>query len=446
MGEIAFSYDEMMKWVFEIGRERDKTTANNNKKIAHDFIWPFTNGTITIDRMDAIRNGIYAHYNGPKSESSRKKALGVTKRFLNNFFDDDMSRFVKRLEQNKPRSSLRLNQRILEDEDIRNVIKRIQRDEDRIDIKKQHCALFTFLAYTGMRPATAQKLKVGDFREALTTKKPCLIIDSKIDKTLTEHYVPLHPVVVKVLGEVIEGKGDNEPVFTSYTLLQRLLRGSQTPMINQPKLKVEVRDCRKFMIQKSKVELKLNPEILNYIVGHNLGGIDPKYYTGYKREVFYDEYMAAWGPIDLIDGLEPRNGESPMLEVIQSLESTIADVESGQTTEEILTKIEDTITNTSNLISQVREYNRGREDKIDFPAELPSMKSIRLWIMADTATREIYQSQDGVEECRKTIAHEYFHKYYNIYYDLRQNCISRGLLVEKIVSGDPDNRNVVYIR
>ena len=372
MGDITFTYDEMMKWVEEIGKERHRTTANNNLKVATEFIWPFTNGVITNDTIDAIRNGIFDHYNGPKGGDSRKKALGVVKRFLNAFFDEDTARFVKRLEQNKPRLPRRMNKRILEDGDIRNIINSIQRDEERPEIRQQHCALLTFLTYTGMRPASAIRLKVGNIRDAIQKDKPCLLVDDSIDKTFTEHYVPLHPVVVKILGDVIDGRADIEPVFTSYTLLQRFLKDHPTPMINQPSLKVEVRDCRKYMIQKSKVALKLNPEILDYIVSHNTSSLDRKHYTGYKPEVFYDEYMASWRSVNLLDDHTTTDTEEKPPSESQRFEKEIA--EKRKMLEAIKAEPEE------NIQADQDRYERFLEEERIKDAEIHSLiqESIRL--------------------------------------------------------------------
>lgn len=186
-----------------------------------------------------------------------------------------------------------------------------------------------------MRPASAIELKVSDVRDAVKMDKPYLVVGFDDDKTLTEHYVPLHPDVVKVLAGVIDGKADNEPLFTSYTLLQRLLKEHPTPMINQSSLKVEVRDLRKFMIQKSKVELKLNPDILNYIVSHNLGSLDWKYYQNFKAEVFYDEYMASWGPVNLLDDIVGNEAEDFADEINYSTVIEDLTITEGSLTKEI---------------------------------------------------------------------------------------------------------------
>jgi hypothetical protein len=213
-----------------------------------------------------------------------------------------------------------------------------------------------------MRQATAGKLKVGDIRAALKSDKPCLLVDSRIDKTYTEHYVPLHPVVVKILGEVTDGKADDEQVFTSYTLLQRLLKDHPTPMINQPSLKVEVRDLRKFMIQKSKVELKLNPDIINYVVSHNLGSLDWKYYQNFKPEVFYDEYMTSWGSVNLLGGDATTDTPEKPLTQEEILEKDIA--EKRKMLEAIKAEPEGNIQADLDRYDQFVEEERLKDDEI----------------------------------------------------------------------------------
>ena len=66
--------------------------------------------------------------------------------------------------------------------------------------------------------STAAMLKptVGQFREALKMDKHVVRITAKQCKIIFEHYRPLHPVVIAAVRSLIEGRGDNERVF-SYT-------------------------------------------------------------------------------------------------------------------------------------------------------------------------------------------------------------------------------------
>jgi len=61
--------------------------------------------------------------------------------------------------------------------------------------------------------ATLANLTVGQFREALKSKKPVLHVESSQDKIRMEHYVPLHPQVVTAVQPLLEGHKNEERVF-----------------------------------------------------------------------------------------------------------------------------------------------------------------------------------------------------------------------------------------
>ncbi len=65
-------------------------------------------------------------------------------------------------------------------------------------------AMVIFGAYTGQRrTSTTSRLTVGQFREALTYDKPVLHVKPEQDKIRMEHYVPLHPRVVKAVHPLL---------------------------------------------------------------------------------------------------------------------------------------------------------------------------------------------------------------------------------------------------
>gem|GEM_PF-2083020 len=67
-----------------------------------------------------------------------------------------------------------------------------------------------------MRPITIQRLTSGQFRTALNEEKPVLHVLAEQEKSRVEHYVPLHPSVVRAISEVLAhdfGEKDGREAF-----------------------------------------------------------------------------------------------------------------------------------------------------------------------------------------------------------------------------------------
>lgn len=111
-----------------------------------------------------------------------------------------------------------ITNRIVRTDDINNVLRYIKKSESRGDISSersaQYSAFVLFGAYTGQRSmATMKKLTVGQLREALWAPKPVLRVEPSQDKIRMEHYVPLHPQVVKAIQPLLEGRQHDELMF-----------------------------------------------------------------------------------------------------------------------------------------------------------------------------------------------------------------------------------------
>jgi integrase len=108
--------------------------------------------------------------------------------------------------------------RIVTKEDIEHVLDHIRSAECRGIIgrpRAEHYTAFTvFGAFTGQRSmATMMKLTVGQLRESLRDAKPVLRVEPSQDKIKMEHYVPLHPQVIKSIQPLLRGRRDAELMF-----------------------------------------------------------------------------------------------------------------------------------------------------------------------------------------------------------------------------------------
>jgi len=119
--------------------------------------------------------------------------------------------------------------RIITKQDIENILAYIQttRNQSRISqVRAQHYVAFIlFGAYTGQRSmATMMKLTVGQVRQALRMEKPVVHVQASQDKIRMEHYVPLHPELVKILQPLVDEKADDELLFRYHSVLMWLKR------------------------------------------------------------------------------------------------------------------------------------------------------------------------------------------------------------------------------
>jgi integrase len=171
----------------------DKTIYRIDK--AAELFWNVTNGTVSKEHMDVLRQSILNKY---QSEDSKGKMLAFAKAFLKYLAKIKLDTRYHAFEifLDKPKSLKKrknVTSRIITKDDIENIlayIKKSQRDgyisRDRA---LKNVAFVLFGAYTGQRSlATISRLTVEQFRDALRSEKPVLHVRSSQDKIKMEQY------------------------------------------------------------------------------------------------------------------------------------------------------------------------------------------------------------------------------------------------------------------
>ena len=119
--------------------------------------------------------------------------------------------------------------RIVTKGDIENVLGHISSAEKNGSINSHranhYTAFILFGAFTGQRSlSTIAKLKVGQFREALKSEKPCIEVRSFQDKIKMQYYVPLHLQVTRTIKPLLGNRDDEEPLFEYNSFVMWLKR------------------------------------------------------------------------------------------------------------------------------------------------------------------------------------------------------------------------------
>jgi len=141
------------------------------------------------------------------------------------------------------------------------------------------------------------RLTVGQFRAALQSEKPVLHVDSSQDKIKMEHYVPLHPQVINSLKLVLDGRGDDEPMFAYNSVNQRIKR--QKIALSRIKNHFVLGDLRKFAEQYGDV-IQWEQSNRAYILTHGVSGVEWTHYRHPLPEYVYDVYMQYWSDVALL--------------------------------------------------------------------------------------------------------------------------------------------------
>jgi hypothetical protein len=191
--------------------------------------------------------------------------------------------------------------RVMDSEDITTVIQSIKdtsiTDGRKPNWKENYIATILFLAYTGQRAYTTSRLTAGQMRIALASNPPILTVEAEQDKLKMAHYVPLHPVLIPHIKDLIANKQDDVRVFDIFQL-QKWLYLHQQPLKHVAG-KLEVKDLRKFFEQKSD-ELGFTDANKNYIMSHGVSSINWTSYKAFLPENVYAVYMKYWGAVALI--------------------------------------------------------------------------------------------------------------------------------------------------
>ncbi len=192
-----------------------------------------------------------------------------------------------------------MTSRIVTRADIDRVLTYIRRARAKNEILSERALQYTAFvmlgAYTGQRSlSTIARLTVGQLREALSKDKPVLHVTAQQDKIRMEHYVPLHPVVVRALKQLFDGKKDAELLF-EYNSFQMWVK-RQRISISRFKGHFVLGDLRKFAEQHGDV-IGLEQSNRAYILTHGVSGVDWAHYKHPLPEHVYDTYMRYWGDV-----------------------------------------------------------------------------------------------------------------------------------------------------
>lgn len=161
---------------------------------AAKMFWQATLGMISQNTLEQLRTETLQRY---RSWWSHSKTLSFAKSFLSYLTKTKLDTRYLAFEvflamPKKVRVRKAVTSRIITEADIRNVLSHIKRAEQDGKISKRRslqCTAFIVLgAYTGQRTmATMSRLKVGQFRAALQTEKPVLLVNAEQDKIRMQH-------------------------------------------------------------------------------------------------------------------------------------------------------------------------------------------------------------------------------------------------------------------
>jgi len=265
---------------------------------ASKAIWEIIRGTISKESIDELRLHVLNKY---KSEWSHSKVLGFTKAYLKFLTKARLDTryhsfeiFLERPRAIKARNNV--TSRIVTKEDIENVLSHIRNAEKggliSGDRSQQYTAFILFGAFSGQRSlATIAKLKVGQFKEALQSNKPCIEVLSSQDKIKMQHYVPIHPQISQAIQSLLDRRSDHEMLF-EYNSLVMWVKRQKIPLTRIAN-HFTLGDLRKFTEQYGDI-IGWDQSNRAYIMTHGVSGIDWKHYKHPLPENVYDVYMQYW--------------------------------------------------------------------------------------------------------------------------------------------------------
>lgn len=328
MTDVTFTQDDLVTCVDQLSRGRHKATGQANARFAYEFVWPYSNGTINRDTLNEILDRLYKHY---PSYSSRDKANLFVKNFLEFLEDEkgyDLKKYLKIVKGYKPKKPRALNKFNIDDHDVLNLINHIKENQAHLADSQQAITQALFLAFTGMRQETSDRLRVKDVRTALNLAPyPSLLINSDIDKVDMEHYVPIHPVLVPLLEQIVTGKDDDQLIFESKRLYT-FLYNHPLPCVDKQTGNFQPRFLRKYFTQKSDA-IHMDRDVSDYIQSHNMSSVLWESYKNYTYEEIYERYASTWCnfPLHLVIPAEfiQSDPTGKPLTQIEILEKEIAD-------------------------------------------------------------------------------------------------------------------------
>jgi integrase len=266
--------------------------------------WHATCGVISQATLEQFRTATFKKY---WSEWSHSKTLAFARAFLRyltkikldiryNAFEVFLDR-PKALKERK-----NITTRIITKTDIENILSYIKRSQLDGYISRnralQYAAFVVFGVYTGQRSlATISRLTVEQFRNALRYEKPSLHVKHSQDKIKMEHYVPLHPQVIRVLQPLLDGRGDDKPMFTYNSFNQWIKR--QKILLSRISGHFVLGDLRKFAEQHGDI-IQWDQSNRAYILTHGVSGVEWAHYRHPLPEHVYDVYMKYWAAVSFM--------------------------------------------------------------------------------------------------------------------------------------------------
>jgi len=192
-----------------------------------------------------------------------------------------------------------ITNRIVTKEDIENVLTVIRQAKHNNEIGHNQSLQFTapvlFGAYTGQRSySTIKRLTVGQFKEALRDEKPVLHVQSDQDKIRMAHYCSLHPQVIEAILPLVDGRVNDEPMFT-HLVFERWVKLKKI-QLSRSNFYFTLGDLRKFSEQWGDV-IGWNESNRAYILTHGVRGVEWTHYLHPLPEFVYDVYMKNWNDV-----------------------------------------------------------------------------------------------------------------------------------------------------
>ncbi len=277
----------------------NKNTINIIKKVGLE-IWSNLNGVINTTTLGNLSDFFITKC---KSTSALEKCFNYTRAFFNYLYKLTMNpkilSYHSIFERPKNRQTIKLlTSRIIVQEDIEAALNTIDNDPELSETRKLNFrTAILFLSFSGQRTITTSRLTVSQFKTALARELPVLTVRAEQDKIRMEHYVPLHPVLIPLIEQVIKGKQDNDLVF-DYLGLQRWFKYHSITMKHTAG-NLQQRDLRKFFEQKSD-EIGFTDANKNFIMSHGVSSINWTSYKQFLPENVYKVYMGSWEDVKLI--------------------------------------------------------------------------------------------------------------------------------------------------
>jgi hypothetical protein len=295
--KLTFSRSELSDYTnLRIVGLSDKTI--NWLKKAADILWACTKGEISRITANQLRNYVLTKYS---DIYAKRKVINFAKAFLRYLsktrFDTRYQAFELYLELPKAiKERKHVTSRIVTKEDIENVLTAIERAYRNGEISQYHFlnyrAITLFGATSGQRPnATIARLTVKQFKQAINHEKPVLDIPPECDKIRMQHYCPLHPQAVEAIKPILDGRDYNECLFEQL-LFERWLRLHKIPLLSGDTW-FRMGDLRKWCEQEGDI-LQWDQSNKNYILTHNVRGVDWRFYKSPRAGPVYDVYMQYW--------------------------------------------------------------------------------------------------------------------------------------------------------